>query len=131
MKTIASFIAASATVLAGAMISPASAEVYPHTVDTTVNAKSPNRVRAGARVRVRINWDTSGNATPSGKVVVKIINKRTGKVVRKKTKSISGTRSVRFAKLRPSRYKIVVKAIAPSDSVFKNDSTKRRLRVVR
>ena len=134
MKKFATLIATSALAFGGAMVVPtaasAAADPYPQSVATSCSVATNSPVREGRTARVRVNWTSAGNASPRGSVLVKIIRKKTGQVVRTSTQEFVGKRlTFKFKGLKPGGYKVRVKASTPKTSVFKGCRTRTFLRV--
>ena len=89
-------------------------------------------VRKGKKVRARVSWTSAGNAKVRGTVVVKIIRRKTGKVVRGATKQYFGKpRTFKFKRLQPGAYRVRVTGVTPSTSVFKSYQTRTFFRVTK
>ena len=89
-------------------------------------------VRKGKTVRARVSWTSAGNAKVRGTVVVKIIRRKSGKVVRGATKEYFGKpRTFKFKRLQPGAYRVRVTGVTPATSVFKGCSARGFVRVKR
>ena len=134
MKKFASLIATSALVFAGAMMAPAAtaADPYPQSVETTCTVTTNTPVKVGRTVRVRVNWFSAGNATPRGDIRVTVVRRKDDKVVRSVERYYSGKAlTFKFRGLRPSGYKVRIKATTPKTSVFKSYKTRTFFRVTK
>lgn len=135
MKKFATLIASSAlavTGLAVAPTAPASADPYPQSVATSCAAATNTPVPKGNPVRVRVSWTSAGNAKVRGTVMVKLIRRKTGEVVRGATKEYYGKpRKFTFNRVRPGAYRVRVTGVTPPASVFKGCSARAFVRVKR
>lgn len=132
MKTLACLFTAALMSLAGLVAVPASAAPYPHSVATNCQAVTKSPIRAGRRPVVRFRWFTAGNATPSGKVRVRVVNRKTGKAVHTSHRFYrGGTAKWRLGRLSKGNYRISFVARPGSNSVFTTCRAGVRLRVKR
>lgn len=135
MKKFATLIAASALTLGGAVVAPSgavAADPYPQTVATSCAVITNTPVRQFKVVRARVSWTSAGNARPRGTILVKVIRRKTGQVVRGATRGYYGKpRAVRFMFLKPGAYRIRVQGITPANSVFKGCTARAFVRVKR
>lgn len=135
MKKFATLIATSALAFAGLVVAPGAsvaAEPYPQTVATKCSVRTNTPVRKGRAIRARVRWTSAGNAQPAGKVRVRLVRKRDGKVIRSRIRTFSGNPMVfKFKRVRVGRYAVKVRTITASTSVFKGCSARAGVRVVR
>jgi hypothetical protein len=134
MKKFATLVATSAIAFVGTLVAPAAqaADPYPQSVETTCTVTTNTPVREGRTVRVRVNWFSAGNASPRGDIRVTVVRRKDDKVVRSVERYYSGKAlTFKFRGLRPSGYKVRIKATTPKTSVFKSYKTRTFFRVTK
>jgi hypothetical protein len=120
--------------LEGMVAAPvASAAPYPHTVTTYCHAQAkPSRIPSSVRPKFYFWITTNGNGRPQTRVNITIERISDGSVVHRTHRRYDERRELwRFKTLRPGLYRFVFRTRVAENSVYKNCSVSRRLRVTR
>ena len=136
MKKMFAALATTAALVAGPAIvatAPVAATPYQGTVDTTPKAQPVRKANPRNRnVPFRYVVRSGGNGSPSGKVFFTVKNKRTGQSFVTSRVYRGGVKKWRFRKGMPrGRYVVKAEFFTPNGSVYTNNKTKFRFRVVR
>jgi len=135
MKCFAGLFTALVVTMAGLVVAPAAnADPYPHSIATYCHAKAKtNPIPTTVRPRFIFWITTDGNGVPHTNVHITIKRKSTGHVVRRTTRWYDGGKPTwAFKKLHnPGRYKFILRTATGANSVYKNCSVSRVLRVTR
>ena len=79
-----------------------------------------------------MSWTSAGNAKVRGTVLIKLIRRKTGEVVRGATREYYGKPvKFKFKRLQPGAYRVRVKGITAPNSVFRGCSARGFVRVKR
>ncbi len=107
------------------------ADPYTGTVPTKTAAVAPARVKANRPVKVKVKIIDASNETPRGKITIRVVDKKTGKFVKKATFKYSPTR-VRYpaGKLPKGKYRIIVRFVPAKASIFRRSSSVAITKVV-
>lgn len=124
MKKTAIAAATTFAALSTMLIAPAAhAEPYPRSIDTTAVAVADDlTVNPVDYVRVKFKWNSEGTADPVGRVIWKVVNERTGVIVKRGDfwdgRDDLVTR-VRFT-LQRGNYRVFFRTRTGENSVFQN-----------
>jgi len=135
MKLLSGLLTTFLIALGLTLVSSPAEAVYPKTVRTTSHAVAVDPVISttqAARFRYRATA-VSGNGVPTGTVIIRVVNKRTGATVKLTERSYEGgTETWNLGRIRrPGAYSARFYLRTGPNSVFMNDGTAASLRVTR
>lgn len=136
MKLLSGLLTTFLIALGLTLVSSPAEAVYPKSVPTTSFARAVDPVittTQDARFRFRATAAGAGNAAPTGTVLIRVVNKRTGVTVKRAERSYEGgTETWNLGKIRKrGRYSVRFYLRTGPNSVFKNSWDPAFLRVIR